>query len=248
MVETMEARVRSSNMTGWEGRGRSSIVPGGPTRQSRDRRSTREPRATPRATLAARGTTVGFSLSFLAPGLGQDLVADAKDVLKTLAFREREVRCTDGTWLLMRIVPYRTFDDKIDGLVMSFVDIDEVKRNQHAREFAKHVVETVRESLLVLDNDLRVRFANDSFYRKFHTNEGQTVDRLIYDLGNRQWNIPELRRLLEEILPMNSSFDGFEVEHDFPVIGKKHMILNARRITSSTGEPNSILLAIEDFS
>ena len=148
----------------------------------------------------------------------------------------------------MRMVPYRTFDDKIDGLVMSFVDIDEVKRNQHAREFARHVVETVRESLLVLDKDLRVRSANDSFYRTFHTREENTVDRLIYDLGNRQWNIPELRRLLEEILPKDSSFDGFEVTHDFPDIGKKRMTLNARRITSDTGEPDSILLAIEDFS
>jgi PAS domain S-box-containing protein len=111
---------------------------------------------------------------------------------------------------------------------------------------ADAIVDTVREPMLVLSADLRVRRANRSFYRTFRVTPEETVDRLVYDLGNQQWDIPWLRKLLEEVLPQDSAFDDFEVEHDFPAIGRKYMLLNARRICGKDNQTEFILLAIED--
>jgi PAS domain-containing protein len=102
--------------------------------------------------------------------------------------------------------------------------------------------------MLVLNADLRVRRANRSFYRTFKVTPEETVDRLVYDLGNQQWDIPWLRKLLEEVLPQDSAFDDFEVEHVFPAIGRKFMLLNARRFPPDSKHPELILLAIEDIT
>ncbi len=193
---------------------------------------------------------MGRSLRDLTPHLQYEgLMSDAEQVLKTLIPRECEVQTEGGDWLLMRIIPYRTANDKIDGLVMTFVDIDELKRSrERATVFMEDILATVREPLLVLDADLRVRFANRSFYATFHVQENETLGQLIYDLGERQWNIAGLRKMLDDILPKNSSFEDFEVSHEFPSIGTKRMLLNARRIRSDAGEPSYILLAIEDVT
>jgi len=111
---------------------------------------------------------------------------------------------------------------------------------------ADSIVDTVREPMLVLNADLRVRRANRSFYRTFRVTPEETVDRLVYDLGNQQWDIPWLRKLLEEVLPQDTAFDDFEVEHAFPDIGRKYMLLNARRICGKDNQTEFILLAIED--
>ena len=111
---------------------------------------------------------------------------------------------------------------------------------------AESLVDTVREPMLVLNADLRVRTANRSFYRTFKVTPEETVDRLVYDLGNQQWDIPWLRKLLEEVLPRDTAFDDFEVEHVFPTIGRKFMLLNARRICGKDDQTEFILLAIED--
>ena len=108
------------------------------------------------------------------------------------------------------------------------------------------IVETAREPLLVLDSDLRVLLANRSFYDSFKVTPQETIGQLIYDLGNRQWDIPKLRTLLEEILPKDNKFDDYEVEHVFSSIGHKVMVLNARRITQKEIGSQMILLAIED--
>ncbi|MFO7715794.1 PAS domain-containing protein, partial [Desulfosarcina sp.] len=107
---------------------------------------------------------------------------------------------------------------------------------------------SVREPLMVLDSDLNVVKANSSFYHTFGADPEQTEGLLIYDLGNRQWDIPKLRELLEEVLPQNSSFHDFEVEHIFKTIGRKIMHLNARRICSEDDQTQLILLAIEDVT
>ena len=117
-----------------------------------------------------------------------------------------------------------------------------------AQEYAQAVVTTIRESLVILDHNLRVKSANDSFYKTFGVNEEETEGRLIFDLGNRQWNIPKLRELLEEILPNNSQFSGFEVRHNLMGIGEKVMLLNARRIIQKLHGQPLILLAIEDVT
>ena len=114
--------------------------------------------------------------------------------------------------------------------------------------YIRTVVDTVREPFLILDEKLRVISANKTFYSFFRVKQGSTENELVYDLGNGQWNIPRLRSLLEEILPKNTFFEGFEVEHTFPVIGKKIMMLNARRIHTSHEEIPIILLAMEDIT
>ena len=100
--------------------------------------------------------------------------------------------------------------------------------NQDTLDYAESILATVREPMLVLDRDLRVITANRSFYRVFQVEEEETENRLVYELGNGQWDIAELRTLLEDILPQNHHFDDFKIEHDFPAIGRKVMLLNAR--------------------
>ncbi|MBN2330942.1 MAG: PAS domain S-box protein [Candidatus Aenigmarchaeota archaeon] len=119
---------------------------------------------------------------------------------------------------------------------------------KEAREYSESIVETVREPLVVLDADLRIISANKSFYRNFKVSPKETLGRLIYDLGNRQWNIPALRKLLEKILPNNTSFENYEVEHVFPHIGRRIMLLNARRIPPPPAKSRIMLLAIEDIT
>ena len=119
---------------------------------------------------------------------------------------------------------------------------------QDARNYAESIIDTMREPLLVLDADLRVISASRSFYQIFKVKREETERRHIYDLGNRQWDIPKLRELLEGILPRTTSFDNFEVEHDLPDIGKRIMLLNARKIYQENNRTQLILLAIEDIT
>jgi PAS domain-containing protein len=118
-------------------------------------------------------------------------------------------------------------------VVLIFRDITERRRGEllieAAREYAESIVTTVRQPLIILDAELHVRSANASFYRTFHVSPAETEGRFIYDLGDRQWDIPALRTLLEEIIPRNSSFDDWPVEHDFESIGPRTMMLSARR-------------------
>lgn len=114
--------------------------------------------------------------------------------------------------------------------------------------FAENIVQTVREPLLVLDEALRVLIANQAFYQAFNVTPQETKDTLIYELGNHQWDIPELRKLLEEILPEHSEFHDFQVEHDFPHIGVRAMLVNARRMVREPDKPPLILLAIKDIT
>ena len=119
---------------------------------------------------------------------------------------------------------------------------------QDALNYAESIINTVRESLIALDQDLRVVSVSRSFYDVFKVKPEETVGQLIYDLGNKQWNIPKLRELLETILPQKTTFDNYEVEHDFTTIGRRIMLLNARQIERGAGKERIILLAIEDIT
>ena len=180
------------------------------------------------------------------PDLGQLIF----DVIDTLTACEREVQDRQGRWYSLRIRPYKTADGKIDGAVLVFMDIDAAKRTaasiEEAHDFADAIVETLRDPLVVLSPDLRVQRANAIFYKVFQVTPEDTQGRLVYELGNGQWNIPRLRQLLEEILPRDSVFNDFAVEHEFPRIGRKRMLLNARRIHGKDNELKAILLVIED--
>jgi PAS domain S-box-containing protein len=146
--------------------------------------------------------------------------------------------------------PIRNEAGDIAGVVLVFRDCTERRRHeratQEALDYSEEIVATLREPFLVLDKDLRVMTANASFYRAFNASRDETVGRFIYDLGNGQWNIPVLRTLLEEAVPKAIAVHDFEVEHDFPAIGPKSMLLNARRFPADGAHPNLILLAIED--
>ncbi len=180
----------------------------------------------------------------------EDLLAKSQAVLDTLVPWEREVHAVGGAWYLARIQPYRTLDNVIDGVVLTFTDISQRIRaeaeKRDAQALAENIVSTVREPLIVLDAKLLVVSASRSFYRVFQVTPENTMGRPLYELGDRQWDIPALRELLENILPRNQSLEDYVVEHDFPVIGRCKMLLNARRIVSDSGETQLILLAIEE--
>lgn len=182
---------------------------------------------------------------------GDDLLAHAQSVLDTLIPFEREVRTIDGIWYLARIQPYRTLDNMIDGVVLTFTDINQrviaSQAVQEARVLAEAIINTVREPMVVLDGDLRVISASRSFFQHFQSKPEGTIGQLIYQLGNKQWDIPALRKLLETILPDNDEFDGFVVEYEFPGIGKRKLLLNARRIVTNKKSKPMILLAIEEI-
>jgi PAS domain S-box-containing protein len=148
--------------------------------------------------------------------------------------------------------PIHNAQGQVGVVVLIFRDITERRRAERlaedARLYAESIVATVREPLVVLDGDLRVWTANRSFYTMFRVRPEETEGRLLYDLGDGQWDIPALRKLLGEILPQNMSFDDFEVEHDFPSLGKKVMLLNARRVYREGNHAELILLAIEDVT
>ncbi|NLM29782.1 MAG: PAS domain-containing protein [Methanomicrobiales archaeon] len=181
----------------------------------------------------------------------EDLAEDVLSVLGTLQMQTRRVQTADGKWYLMRILPYRTIENRIEGVIITFTDMTPLKEMEvsleEARRYAENLIAIVHEPLLVLDSELRVISANSSFYAAFQVTPEETEGRLIYTLGNQQWNIPRLRGLLEEILPGQTELDGFLVEHDFPVIGHRVMRLNARALCSEVG-PGRILLAIEDVT
>ena len=135
------------------------------------------------------------------------------------------------------------------GLEKTRKELEIIKKTaDDVSEFAESIINTVREPLLALDQDLRVVSVSRSFYEVFKVKPEETVGQLIYDLGNKQWNIPKLRELLETILPQKATFDNYEVEHDFATIGRRIMLLNARQIQRVLGKERIILLAIEDIT
>ncbi len=177
----------------------------------------------------------GRPISDLTNRLGySDFMDDARTVLDRLTAIEREVQDEEGRWHLTRVLPYRTPDDRIEGVVVNFIDISERKRMEEelrdAMTFAESVVETVHEPLLILTADLRVRSANPAFYEHFRVKPEGTLHRSVYELGNNQWDIPELRRLLEDVLPESRVIHDFEIEHEFEEIGRRVMLINARQI------------------
>jgi len=181
------------------------------------------------------------------PNLEQQIL----EVIGTLNFKAQEVQDQDGHWYDLRIRPYRTIDNKIDGAVVVLVEINALKRSAEqiraSRDYAQAIVDTMRESLVVLSVDLQVISANQFFYETFQVKPEDTEQHLIYEIGNGQWDIPLLRSLLEDILPHQTQFQGLEVEHHFEHIGRKVMSLNARRMRLE-GDREMILLVIEDIT
>ncbi len=206
----------------------------------------------------------GKSLSLLGADVGRpigglrsvlelsDLEALITGVMDSVRAEQREVRDKDGHWYSLHIRPYRTAENKIDGAVVVLADIDAAKRAElslkESGDYAQSIVDTAREPFLILGSDLRVISANRSFYATFRVVPEETKGQLVYELGNGQWGIPSLRTLLEHVLPGNHPFEDFEIEHEFPGIGRRVMVLNARGVRPSEGAPQSILLAFQDLT
>jgi len=125
--------------------------------------------------------------------------------------------------------------------------MDQKPLDDEVQNFAQNIVDTVREPLLILDAELRVRSANRAFYQSFLVSKEETEGRLIYQLGNGQWDIPALRTLLEDIIPQKSIFNDYELEHDFPSIGRRVMLLNARQLRAGI-DTELLVLAMEDVT
>ncbi|MCX5934734.1 MAG: PAS domain-containing protein, partial [Pseudanabaena sp. LacPavin_0818_WC45_MAG_42_6] len=180
----------------------------------------------------------------------RDLVTS---VIDTLIPYEQDVQDHLGNWFSLRIRPYRTTDNHIDGVVISLIDIDQLKRNamelEAARNYATAIVETLHQPLMVLNADLEVITANRAFYEIFQIHPHQTEQQSIFALGNGDWNTPKLRSLLNDILLLDISVQDYELTQDFAHLGRRTMLLNACRIGIEQGNVGQmILIAIEDIT
>ena len=175
-----------------------------------------------------------------------------KTVIETLNPHFEELQDSAGCWYQLNVRPYRTVDDRIMGAVITLQDIDPLKRGlqaaEEARDYAEGMIETVREPLVVLDSDLRVQRATQAFYDMFMVSREETQGRFLYDLGNGQWNQPRLRELIGNALFRSQPFYDFEIDHEFPHIGRRAARLNGRRIPFPQAERKMLLLSIEDVT
>jgi two-component system CheB/CheR fusion protein len=183
----------------------------------------------------------------------RDLEALIGTVIKDLTITEHEVQDEQGHWLRMQIRPYRTGENKIDGAVIAVLDIDVLKQNElllkSYADFQNAIIQAVHVPLLVLEKDLRVRMANRGFYRMFNVPSTDIENTPIYQLGDGQWNVPQLRKLLEKLVSLKKEVVNYEVESDFPSLGHRVMVLNAQVLgPGKDADGEAVLLSIEDIT
>lgn len=173
------------------------------------------------------------------------------EVLETLSVKELDVQTQEGYWYTLRIRPYRTIENQIDGVVLVLVDIDGLKRAattlEAARNYAEAIVETVQVPLLVMGSDFRVNTANRAFYETFQVKPSETLQASFFDLGQGHWNIPGLQAQLEAVWNSDTRLQNFEVEQEFERIGHRVMLLNGCQVIQN-GDVQQILLSIEDIT
>ena len=171
-----------------------------------------------------------------------DLDDAIDEVIDNLAVVDREVQDNEGHWYSLRIRPYRTRESRIEGVVLVLLDIDEIKRS------IRHIISLAREPLIALGADLKVTRVNDAFCRAFQLTPEQLEGNSLFDMAEKQWNIPRLRQLLEDHLPAQGEVRDFRLEHEFNKIGKRTLVINARRFYEEHRGLQLILLAIEDVT
>lgn len=195
---------------------------------------------------------LGRPFSDIQPNISiPDLKASILEVIDTLTTKEQEVQDRSGRWYSLRIRPYRTTDNRIDGVVIGLIDIDSLKRSatlvEAARDYANAIIETVRQPLLVIDPDFRVIRANQSFYESFQLTPAQSEQQSLFELRNRLWNIPHLRSLLETLVAEDTEFQNFETILALDDQELHIFLFNARKIKDDI-QHQTILLAIEDIT
>ncbi len=179
---------------------------------------------------------------------GGDPITDARTVLDSLSSIERELSLPDGTWFLARIQPYRTVDNVIDGVVLTFTDVTErvhAIANRQARDLAEAVVDTVPEPLVVLDGALQVMSANRAFYRQFGGSAASVVGQPFFGVEQGQWDCAEMHDLLENVLPRDEAFDGRLLKIEFAQRGVLQLRLNAHRVLIPARSGEMTLLVID---
>jgi len=196
---------------------------------------------------------LGRPIGDIRPSLDlSDLEQVCRGVIDTATAAEREVRDRDGRWYSLRVRPYTTADNQIDGVLITLEDVTvlraSVEQITASRDHAEMIVDNVPMPLVALDAEQRVAWASRSFYETFQVTPEETADRFIYDLGNGQWNIPALRKALAEVFEKNVAVHEFEVEHDFARIGVRTMLLNARPMHRGQEARPMLLLAIDDIT
>ncbi|MEI6714186.1 MAG: chemotaxis protein CheB [Verrucomicrobiota bacterium] len=211
-------------------------------------------RFTPAAgkTLGLIAADVGRSISSIRLPLTlphiEDLIAE---VIANVTVKENEVQDTSGHWYLLRLHPYRTADNRIDGAVAVLMDIEEVRFAREVlretRDYAMSIVNTMSQPLVILNSDLRVVTLNNAFEAMFHVSLKDCLNVPFLEMSQGQWNAPVLRGLFSDILEKGTTFVGFQIEHDFADLGRRVLLLNARRM-NNPGPSNEILIAFEDVT
>ena len=170
--------------------------------------------------------------------------------MKTGESKTNEVLLLEDEELRTRLeATERSLQEADETVQAQIAECKRIKESfERVEKYAESIVETIREPLIVLTPDLRVITANHSFYRTFQVTPEETEGRFVYSLSDHAWDIPSLRKLLEEIVPQNTQFNDFEVDHEFPVIGRRTMLLNARRVYREGRGTDMILLALEDIT
>jgi PAS domain-containing protein len=185
-------------------------------------------------------------------GVPFDLEARVADVLRTFASYEGEVQDRFRRWYQVRIRPYTTLDNVVDGVVLALIDIDALKHSQQeaeaARAQAEALLRVTRDPTLVLDKDLRVRTVNDAYCRTFCVEAGAVEGRLLGELGDGEWQLPRLSQLLDDVVARNGSFRDLEVTKAFPNVGTRTLQLSARRVETGARRPRLIRLTIQDLT
>lgn len=205
-------------------------------------------------TLNLLANDIGRSLTRIRHNLDcSDLDQLLTEVIESMSPLEQEVQDKKGHWFSLRIRPYLTVDNRVDGAVLVLVDIDVLKRSEEAiaatRDYAEGILRSIRYPLVVLNADMTIHTANAAFYRNFKLRPTETEGRSFYELSNGEWDSPELRELLENILPRDNVFNDFEFARNFDGIGRRTMLLNARAFRrGETESPERILLAIDDIT
>jgi two-component system CheB/CheR fusion protein len=176
-----------------------------------------------------------------------NIMQDAEEVLERVTYKEIEIETKDEEWYYAKIMPYKTSKNVIDGVVITFTDISQKKKQLlDAENLVENIFKTIRIPLMMLDSNMMVLKTNQQFYQFFKVKSQETIGKSLYTLGNGQWNLPSLKKLLEDILPKNIEITNYEMEVNFPKIGARKILLNAIKLQQEGTE--RIIVSMEDIS